>query len=398
MIAIRHRYFSATWLAIALASVLFVISLAMYLDKTVFAAAPIVRSDEHILTVYDDGAKKGFLTKADTLKQALKDAGFNLSPNDITEPALDQELIASNYNVTIYRARPVLIVDGTTRTKIITAYHTGEQIAKQAGITLNDEDKADLQYSGDIVADGALEKMVITRATPFKLVLYGETTTAYTQAKTVGGMLADKGIKLVDKDHISAKLNAAIVPNMEIEIWREGVQTITRKEAVKYSVRQIKDANRPVGYSKIQTPGMNGQKLVTYEITIKNGKEVKKKVIQTVVTKVPIERVEIVGTKNNYSASLNEWLSALRQCEAGGSYSRNSGNGYYGAYQFSIATWNSTASAIGRLDLVGVLPSEASPADQDEMIIANTNRTAGLRTQNPGCYNSLGLSNYPPTS
>ena len=32
---------------------------------------------------------------------------------------------------------------------------------------------------------------------------------------------------------------------------------------------------------------------------------------------------------------------ALRNCEAGGNYARNSGNGYYGAYQFSAGTWRS---------------------------------------------------------
>ena len=31
----------------------------------------------------------------------------------------------------------------------------------------------------------------------------------------------------------------------------------------------------------------------------------------------------------------------LRNCEAGGRYDRNSGNGYYGAYQFSAGTWRS---------------------------------------------------------
>ena len=48
----------------------------------------------------------------------------------------------------------------------------------------------------------------------------------------------------------------------------------------------------------------------------------------------------------------------LRRCEAGGDYTRNSGNGYYGAYQFSAATWRS-------LGYPG-LPHQASPAVQDE--------------------------------
>lgn len=48
----------------------------------------------------------------------------------------------------------------------------------------------------------------------------------------------------------------------------------------------------------------------------------------------------------------------LRNCEAGGRYDRNSGNGYYGAYQMSAGTWRS-------LGYKG-LPHQASPEVQDE--------------------------------
>ena len=41
--------------------------------------------------------------------------------------------------------------------------------------------------------------------------------------------------------------------------------------------------------------------------------------------------------------------------------------GYYGAYQFAPTTWNVTATHIGRLDLVGASPNQASEYDQDEM-------------------------------
>ncbi|HET9769501.1 MAG TPA: transglycosylase family protein, partial [Acidimicrobiia bacterium] len=48
----------------------------------------------------------------------------------------------------------------------------------------------------------------------------------------------------------------------------------------------------------------------------------------------------------------------LRNCEAGGRYNANSGNGYYGAYQFSAGTWRS-------LGYRG-LPHQAAPEVQDE--------------------------------
>jgi hypothetical protein len=61
------------------------------------------------------------------------------------------------------------------------------------------------------------------------------------------------------------------------------------------------------------------------------------------------------------------YLACVRQRESGGRYGTNTHNGYYGAYQFMAGTWNSVAHHAGRHDLAGVLPSNASPADQDAM-------------------------------
>ena len=51
-----------------------------------------------------------------------------------------------------------------------------------------------------------------------------------------------------------------------------------------------------------------------------------------------------------------DW-AALRKCESSGRYNINTGNGYYGAYQFNRATWESVGGT--------GLPSNASPAEQD---------------------------------
>ncbi len=49
-------------------------------------------------------------------------------------------------------------------------------------------------------------------------------------------------------------------------------------------------------------------------------------------------RVRIV-TVANAPATADTWYR-LRLCESGNTYTRNSGNGYYGAYQYSLGTWN----------------------------------------------------------
>lgn len=358
------------------------------------AAAPAVAS--HIITLHDDGKEKGFITKASTLRQALTEAKVRLDKNDRTEPGLDEKLVASSYEVNIYRARPVIVRDGKNEIRIVTSYRTARQIAEQVGITLHDEDTLTLSRATDIMSDGLFEILTIRYATPITFVFYGKTTKTYTQEQTVGAMLKSKNIVPERDDTVLPAATTPITAGMEIQLWKNGEQMLTVEEDIAYDSQKIYDMDQDKSYRKVQTEGSVGKRTVTYRIVMHNGVQVEKKEYSAITTKQPIKEVVVIGGKNNYSGSLNEWLYALRMCETHGRYDTNTGNGFYGAYQFMISTWNSVASKTGRGDLVGILPSNAAPADQDAMIIANTNMTAGLVTQNPGCYRSTGISNKPP--
>lgn len=274
-------------------------------------AAP--ASGERLITIHDNGEETGLITRATTLRDVFKQANIVLDKNDVVEPGLDEQLVGNNYQVNVYRARPVVIVDGMTKQLVMTAYQTPKQIAKQAGIHLHDEDTAILQLTDNLLADGASERMTIDRATKVRLVLYGEAETAYTQASTVADFLTEKSISLEAKDKLSASKQSAIKAGMKIEVWREGKQVVTREETIKPPVRQIQDADREVGYRKVKTAGTSGKKLVTYQVYVKNGEEVRKKAIKTVVLKKAVEQVVVVGTKTKsvaVSGSCSDWMAA----------------------------------------------------------------------------------------
>ncbi|MFI5372307.1 MAG: transglycosylase family protein [Candidatus Eisenbacteria bacterium] len=69
------------------------------------------------------------------------------------------------------------------------------------------------------------------------------------------------------------------------------------------------------------------------------------------------------------SSNPGDFLACVRNRESGGDYGiRNQGDsGAAGAYQFLPSTWDSTAASVGRSDLVGVDPAQATPEDQDAM-------------------------------
>jgi hypothetical protein len=79
--------------------------------------------------------------------------------------------------------------------------------------------------------------------------------------------------------------------------------------------------------------------------------------------------------------SSNGMLARLRQCESGGNYRENSGDGFYGAYQLSPATWS----------LLGVpgRPDQSPPAVQDQAALTLVAR--GGWGQWPTCNALLGL-------
>ena len=71
--------------------------------------------------------------------------------------------------------------------------------------------------------------------------------------------------------------------------------------------------------------------------------------------------------------TLADW-AALRFCESSGNYGAVSNPPYpgayqyHGAYQFNVETWDDVANGFWP-ELVGIVPSQASPADQDKMAL-----------------------------
>jgi len=74
------------------------------------------------------------------------------------------------------------------------------------------------------------------------------------------------------------------------------------------------------------------------------------KAIETTTTTIAVAPIK--------QATGDVW-EALRNCEAGGNYAANTGNGYYGAYQFSQSTWDSMNTGYA-------FAHEAPPEVQDD--------------------------------
>lgn len=290
----KHRV-----LIISVGSILFVLIGAII---TVVVASNYIKTphddSKRLITVYDRGIHTVFLSDAKTLGDALKDNNIAVDPRDSIEPSLDEELVAPEYQVNVYRARPVMVIDGQTKVKVVTPYQTADRIARDAGLSLNPEDATVLSRSSDYTGDGAGLQLNIKRSVPMVLDLYGRKTEIRTQAATVKEMLDEKGIILGDRGRVSVSLDTAITTGLEVRVWREGVQTITVDEEIAFSTEQIQDADRYIGYKAVTTPGKNGLRSINYEVEIKEGAEISRKEIARIDTLAPSKQIEVIGIKS----------------------------------------------------------------------------------------------------
>ncbi len=291
------------------------ISLLVFLVGVVFvpgAQAQTPGSGQRLITIHDDDQTKGVLTRATTLRQAFTEANIAIDSHDRVEPGLDETLVASHYEINVYRARPVIIADGAAHMKIMTPYVTAKQIAADAHIALHDEDITTITANTNMVSEGAGVQLSIKRAIQFNLVFYGTKTDGYTQAKTVGDMLQQKGVTLGADDTLSVPAGTPITANMTIELWRNGKQTATAEQPVAFETEKINDVDQPVGYRLVKTPGTPGKKTVTFEIEMKNGVEVARKEIQSVVTQQPVKQVEVIGAKSSGGLTKSKGVDFFR--------------------------------------------------------------------------------------
>lgn len=353
--------------------------------------------DPNVVVVTYDKQERTIPTDAKTVGELLKRLEIKLKEGDVVEPGKDTEIASDNFRVNVYRAVPVTIVDGGKKTFAYSAAATPRSIVKQAGVTVYPEDKLDLLPTENFLAESSIgERVVISRATPIDLNLYGTQVTMRTHAKTVDDLIQEKEIKLGKDDEVLPSKDTKIVAGAQIFLVRKGTQIQTVEEVVAMPTETQDDANLAYGTIAVRQQGAPGKKLVTYQIELKNGLEVGRKVIQEVVSQEPVKQIVAKGTRA-LTISLQTWLYKLRQCESGGNYQTNTGNGYYGAYQFSQSTWNRVAR--DRLGIPYERADLAPPEVQDQAIIANTNLSkGGLATQNPGCYRSEGLSAFPPAN
>ncbi|WP_436698180.1 ubiquitin-like domain-containing protein [Nocardioides sp. BYT-33-1] len=326
-----------------------------------------------------DGRERTVTTMGDTVGDVLRDEGIEVSERDVVEPGPDERIEAGDRIAVLFRRPVELTVDGRTSTHWVTATDVEGALAEIG--TPYADGRLSTSRSADIDRGGAEIEVVTPKELTF--VLAGaKPVTQQLPALTVEDALAQVGVQLDEHDKVRPERGTALAAGDRIVFTDiEKRERSVTGERVAAPVEKVSDDALYEGQTEVETPGVDGARDVTYKVIVRNGKVVRRVVLTATVTREPTPEVVRVGTKPVIESGNTVW-DRLAQCESGGNWRINTGNGYYGGLQFSLSTWRANGGT--------GYPHQASRETQIAIATRLRDRSGGYGAW-PGCAAKLGL-------
>ncbi|GAA1795632.1 hypothetical protein GCM10009795_046390 [Nocardioides hankookensis] len=334
------------------------------------------------VTLTLDGKSEQVSAFGGTVGDVLDAQGVELTGKDEVLPAVDQP-ITDGTRISVHFARPFEVsVDGKPTTYWVTSTTVSRAL-----------DEIGQRYAGADLSTsrgGAIDRkgMTLDVVTPKDLVVQigdkkpvHRTLTALTVEDALDEMGVDLGKYDETKpaaDHVLEDGDKLVFTNVKV------VRKHVDGEVMDFGTVERDDDSMYEGETSVVRDGRTGLRDVTYRIVYRNGEISVKKVLQQDVQRQPVDEIVEVGTKapsTNYAGGNTVW-DRLAQCESGGNWAINTGNGYYGGLQFNLGTWQANGGS--------GLPSNASRETQIAIATKVRDASGGYGAW-PACAASLGL-------
>ncbi|MGK3201161.1 transglycosylase family protein [Amycolatopsis sp. MEPSY49] len=313
------------------------------------------------ITVDVDGQQTTVHSFGDTVGEVLEDAGLSVGAHDSLSPSPQAE-VGDGGVIKLERGRQLkMIVDGAEHTSWVRATHLGDALG-QLGMTELDKPGTwmSMPKDGELPLQGATVEIKTLK----NITLYDGANApkqVKTTAVTTKEFLGEYKLTLGPEDQAEGGLDVKLTDGAEVHISRTGVSTVVQKESIDPPEQRVDDPDLAKGKTSVEDPGTPGEKMVTYKVTQKNGKEVSRESISEQVITQPKPKIVHVGTKQAPTPAIGDGSAwdRIAQCESGGNWAINTGNGYYGGLQFDKRTWDAYGG-----DAYAAYPNQASREQQ----------------------------------
>lgn len=305
---------------------------------TLTAAGGYAVGSHKTVTLSVDGAPMTVTTMKSRVIDVVQENGFSVGDRDDLYPAADESVHQAD-TIVLRRSRPLeLSLDGNDSKQVWTTASTVDEALAQLKMT----DKAPAAASrGSRVPLGGMALPVVSAKT-VRIDDGGNVQTVHLAAPNVAGLLAAAGAPLEQNDTVVPAASTPVTEGMQVQVTRMRIEKVTERQPLTPGNKRIEDPELNMSRKVVEDPGAPGTQDVTYAVAKVNGVETGRLPVANVVIDPARDGVLRVGAKPGTEVppvTNGAAWDALSQCEAGGNWAINTGNGFYGGVQFDQNTW-----------------------------------------------------------
>ena len=242
------------------------------------------------------------------------------------------------------QTKRITVIDGENSVTILTMKNEPEEILQQAGISVSPEDEI-VQASVDADSSYSLE---VKRAFDVSVCADGATTNLTVTDGTVSDALARAGVTVGDYDVCNLSLSSELSSGMAISLDRVEYRDITTTESIPYGEERRESNKYAKGKEVIGLYGSNGERTIVTREKLVNGEVVESSVISDEVTKEPVNKIVLVGTKEVQAQQVS--ISSVPKTESTVKYNAN---GTIAAVAPVSASWHAKVNGNTLIDHLG---------------------------------------------
>ena len=133
-----------------------------------------------------------------------------------------------------------------------------------------------------------------------------------TTLHTIGQLLNEQGISLGEHDLVTPDTEKSITDRVHISVIQVDIRHEVINKPIAFEIQESEDPERSWRKRVVTQKGEKGIRKLTYEIVSHDGKEIKRTLAESVVTKEPVAEIATQGTKVEVGKShtgLGSWYS-----------------------------------------------------------------------------------------
>ena len=197
-------------------------------------------------------------------------------------------------HIRIRRAARLTIIDDGVESTIVSNADTVGNALFQAGITLYIADQVTPELEK---APADQMTILIKRALPIKLLVDGVSIDARTNAALVGDALAELNAPLFGLDYVLPPAESAISENMTIEIVRVTEDIVTESALIDFALTTRLDDGLDLDDVAVVQQGKAGRQETRYRVRYENGVEISRERLESTMVEAPVDKIVAYGSR-----------------------------------------------------------------------------------------------------